>query len=88
MALDPDDFEVAKTWLETHCRNMACPCCGTNAWTIGDISTMLPLQGNAVQLGGTVTPTVSLACTNCGYMRFFSAVIMGLAEPGAPPAAP
>lgn len=78
MTLDPLTLQKTQAWLQAKCRGVGCPCCGNNAWTVGDICTTLPVQGGVVQLGGTTIPTVPIACTNCGYMRFFSAVIMGL----------
>jgi ribosomal protein S27AE len=81
MALDPADLQKVQGWLEAKFKNKFCPWCGTNAWIVGDVCTMLPLKGMAVQLAGSTIPTVPIACTNCGYVMLLSAVIMGLVMP-------
>lgn len=78
MPLSPADVEKLNNWLRTKCSAMICPCCGSSAWGLGELGTMLPLQENVIQLHGDTTPAVPILCHNCGYIRLFSAVVLGL----------
>lgn len=60
----------------------ACPICNSRSWNLGrepiDYLTCHIMQKDMVNtvLGGTVTPTVLLACNNCGYIREHSAIVI------------
>lgn len=59
-----------------------CPVCASQNWSIGreplDYLTNRIMQKSIARtvLDGTVTPTVLLACNNCGYIREHSAMMI------------
>jgi hypothetical protein len=66
-----------------------CPACGTRDWRIDqEIYEMRPFSGETnpfyQQTGGTY-PLVLLGCSNCGHIRLFSAIKLGLVKPDGSP---
>lgn len=70
--LTPEDIEALKAHMEKHCKNYACSSCGNNHWEATGIVAAMAIVNGAFHLGGSVTPTVILVCSTCGYMRHFS----------------
>jgi hypothetical protein len=61
----------------------ACPSCGKLAtFGIGDALVMFTLQENPgrIALGGQSYPCIPLLCSYCGFMMFYNAYVLGLAE--------
>jgi hypothetical protein len=67
-------------------KNTACPVCLENAWSIGEhlISAKVHMGGHLV-FGGPTYPQAFIVCTNCGYVRYFMAVSLGLLSAGPAP---
>jgi hypothetical protein len=61
------------------------PGCGVRDWQLDqDIYGMHPYAGMAnpfVARTGGVYPIIVLNCANCGNLRFFSAIMLGLVKP-------
>ncbi|HEV3384384.1 MAG TPA: hypothetical protein VG097_06190, partial [Gemmata sp.] len=63
-----------------------CPSCNVgNDFDILEslIASPLYVDGN-VQMGGPTIPLIGLVCKHCFNIRFFSAVMMGIAKPLKP----
>lgn len=62
----------------------ACPSCGRlKTLEIGQALVVFPLQHHpqlGINLTGQMYPCVPLTCGYCGYMLFYNAVTLGLAE--------
>ncbi len=56
-----------------------CPVCTVNSWSVGAQSLTF-LIGPGFKLGGEHFPVVPLVCSNCGFVRLFSAMVVGLEE--------
>ena len=68
------------SWLATHKLVANCPMCADIAWNFTDIlwgATRANEEGDS-PISQTAHPMVQAVCTNCGYVRFFSARIIGL----------
>lgn len=55
-----------------------CPVCGSNEWLIGPKPVSVA-AGSGPGAGGAM-PLVTLTCSSCGLVRFFSTVVAGLEE--------
>lgn len=87
--LTKEEKDKIKTWLENKTKNPACPVCNDPNWVIGD-HLVQPMNGasGGLVIGGVTYPQVMIISTNCGYTRYFNAVVMGIARPGSPPPTP
>lgn len=63
-------------------KRQPCPICGGTQWIISD--TIFEIRefnmGNMV-IGGAnsaIIPMIPISCANCGYMRFLSAIKLGI----------
>jgi hypothetical protein len=71
---------AAAKWVEDQwTQSRACPICGNNNWTVGDVVVM-PLAASALQ--GPTLAACPIECTTCGHTYLFNAVTMGVL-PGA-----
>ena len=69
----------AVKWLNAKWVNKTCSCCGNNIWTVLDDLVMpMNFTGGGLVLGGATYPQVMANCANCGYTKFFNAVMMGI----------
>jgi ribosomal protein S27AE len=70
----------------------ACPICGVIQWTITDVQQLTEFTPGMVRIGGgPVIPIIGVMCGNCGYMRWFNALLSGAVKPqhpSQPPGAP
>lgn len=70
--LSEEEKRVATDWIAQKWKQeKSCPVCGTSAWTMGD---------HVVSFARVAADywAIILACDNCGYMRLFNAVRIGL----------
>ena len=58
---------------------LKCPCCKHNNFQILDGYTRRDLNENldTIQIGGNNVPSISIICTNCGYIMDFSIGVLG-----------
>jgi hypothetical protein len=74
--------KIAETLTEK--RLNACPSCGRlKTLEIGPALVAFPLQPNpqlGLSLTGSFYPCVPLTCSYCGFVMFYNAVTLGLAE--------
>ena len=85
MTLSEEDKKIILDWINEKCGAMRCTCCGYGNWTLVDFSTMpigIDVRTTRYYYAQGL-PQVSIACTNCGHLLFFSPKIMGI-EPHAP----
>jgi hypothetical protein len=54
-----------------------CPVCRGNEWLVGPKPVSVAAGSGP---GGAAMPLVTLTCSSCGLVRFFSAVLAGLEE--------
>ena len=73
------DRQKVLQWLISKFGNVpTCPMCHTNSWGMSDDMVITPAIAQPVGVAPTITyPFVAMACNNCGYSMFFSAVILG-----------
>lgn len=77
--LSKDEKERIKAWVEAKSKTAECPVCGNTNWIIGDHIVQPVTNGSGrVLLGGAAYPQVMLVSTECGYTRYFNAILMGL----------
>lgn len=61
-----------------------CKECGQKAIVVSDDLVTTPVfQNGGIMLGGPTYPQVMLVCTNCGFTRFFNAMVSKVTD-GAP----
>jgi hypothetical protein len=80
MPLDPASEKKVKDWLAAKGGMGSCPVCNGTNWQIGEafgISIVpIPLPASISPKG--VATIAGVVCSNCGYVRFFSARAIGL----------
>jgi Zn ribbon nucleic-acid-binding protein len=86
MVLTPEQQETVTKWLREKLGMRSCPSCGQlQGFMIGAMIAApivkMTSEGMAVDMENSV-PLVPLACRNCGHVRLFSAVFMGLIPEG------
>ena len=80
-ALAKEEGAEALKWLYERGVKETCPACGHKAWTVGSRIARLVAEGEPYAQG-LGYPAFVLACGNCAYLMLFSAIAMGLQEPG------
>lgn len=67
------------TWLQKRGVNMTCESCGRREWETGGViaGIFVDIDGNATSTTQGL-PMVAMGCSNCGNIRLYSAVQMGL----------
>ena len=85
--LTKDQVEHLKKWIDQKAVDMTCPICTKATWIPGSLILTPPARGKgkSMVIGGRTYPMVPIICTNCGYMHFFNALIVGLEEPDIKP---
>ena len=82
--LSPAEERTVVQWLKDSGWTDAniCPISLHAEWSISEhIVFPITYAGGAIRLGGEVVPFVMVRCEDCGYTRFFNAVMMGLLPP-------
>ena len=71
--------ETLTEWLRSKGIRAECLACGTNRWIDEGIIAAPVLTGGAAdRVAEHTVHMVPLVCTNCGYVRLFSAKMVGL----------
>lgn len=81
MKISQDDKKRFEDWINTKCGIIRCTCCGMRNWTLMDTSTLaigFDLHTTRFHYAQGIAQ-ITIACTNCGHMLFFSPLIMGFA---------
>jgi hypothetical protein len=83
MPLDPVKLQQAEAWVQTHCplAGNTCPCCGGSTLGFGEIFSFVMVPGQGRPTGALPEPAPMVLpyfCADCGYVRLFSPVIMGI----------
>lgn len=62
--------------------NLRCPICNNDNMIVGEGYFAHDLQKDLIsrQMGGFNIPTVPVVCSNCGFLREFSAGVLGLLQ--------
>lgn len=81
--LSQDEFKRVQKYLAEKETKAECPSCGKGVWSVQTHIAMLPstLRFGKAQIA---YPSVILICQTCAFMRFHSAVVMGLMKKEAP----
>jgi hypothetical protein len=86
--LTTEDYARVNTWLTSFGKTpFICPICGGDTWSIGP-HLMQPVtlgKDLALQFAGIGYPMVALVSQRCGYLLFFSAVVVGIVAAQQPP---
>lgn len=90
MMLTEKDKEKVLAWVSSKCGQMRCVCCGEGKWSLFDSSSL------AIGFDVHTTrfhyhqgiPLVSIVCTNCAHVVFFSSSVMGFKPDEPPPESP
>jgi predicted nucleic-acid-binding Zn-ribbon protein len=82
MILTQEQQEKVTKWLREKLGMRSCPSCGQlQGFLMGAIIAAPEVkttgEGMALDMGNSV-PFVPIACRNCGNVRLFSAIVMGL----------
>jgi len=71
MPLDPQQRQTALDWLRDRVPINPCLICGAPEFSLGEIV-------NLATTGSGAVPCLTVTCKECGNVRLFSAVLMGL----------
>lgn len=76
----------ALDWINQKWKDKICPICGDMHWTIMSVMELRQYENGSIILGGnSVTlPVVPVICNNCGYTRFFNAMMIGALKQDEP----
>ena len=79
MPLNDEQTGKLTEWMRSKRIKPACPGCGANKWTPGELIASPTMQpGSGQQMGGPTIPMVQLVCGDCAYVMLFAAVPIGL----------
>jgi predicted nucleic-acid-binding Zn-ribbon protein len=78
MPLTPAQIQKVENWLTSKKLNPTCPSCGGRKWTPLDIISANTVTAKGTTIGGNSIPMVQIVCSNCGFVKLFAAVPMGL----------
>ncbi len=78
MPLTPDQMEKLQRWMEDKGVAQPCPACGNVGWVTEEMLAVPVRALTGLSESTPQIPMVESTCDNCGFMRLFSAVAMGL----------
>lgn len=81
MKFDAVQNDVIHQHLKKYWKNSVCPICNCTKWEIPDVPLELrEWAGGSLVIGGdtSILPIVAIMCVECGYVRFFSALKIGI----------
>jgi predicted nucleic-acid-binding Zn-ribbon protein len=78
MPLTPAQALKVQNWLTSKKLNPTCPSCGGRKWTPVEIISANTVTAKGTTIGGNTIPMVQIVCSNCGFVKLFAAVPMGL----------
>lgn len=79
MKLSKENTDLVIKWLNEKCGQLRCTSCGHAKWEIAQGNIMLGFNPKTTRFHyNEGLPVVSVACTNCGKIEFFSTGIMGI----------
>ena len=80
MPLTPDQMDQLQSWMGEKDVDTTCPACGNTKWVSGEFVAPPVRARTGLSESPPQVPMVQLTCTNCGYIRLFSAVKVGLLD--------
>ena len=81
MPLAEEQRRKVEEWFDYRMSNKTCPICGNTAWGLNPglaAPAIMKADGTVTPLDGERLAQVVFFCRNCGYLRLFSAMVMGL----------
>ncbi len=75
--LTNEEQAQTRRWLEEKGAMLPCPACGNQDWSVGEHLAIAPAYAPGVLKPGGY-PLVLLLCTRCTFMRWHSAMMVGL----------
>ncbi len=90
MRIPDASFDQALTIVNAKVNRLSpCPACGTNDWKLDQEIYEMPLYPGSATAFATPRqgryPIVMVNCSNCGFLRTFSAIMLGLVKPDGSP---
>jgi hypothetical protein len=82
--LTTEELEAAKKWFLENAALQPCPICRNQNWSIGNMLVMAPKFSAGAFIIGPGYPLVVVFCGRCTFVRFHSAIAMGLLPPETP----
>ena len=70
-----------QSWFKSKGVTYICEACKRTDWEIGYLVSAPIFSNGVTTLGGPVLPMVPVSCKNCGFIRLFSAILLGLSKP-------
>jgi predicted nucleic-acid-binding Zn-ribbon protein len=85
--LDPDSTKIFDHHIRTKCNELKCMACGGNEWQDGELNgiPIVEIVNRESVFEKGLIPHVSKVCSNCGFVAFFSAQVVGLVGIGPRP---
>ena len=83
--LTADETKKAFSWLKLKLRVRTCPMCGEEDFGLSESIYAMPLSGSGAINLSECAPAIAMLCSNCGYMRFFNALMAGVVKQQPPP---
>src|SRR5215469_15667863 len=85
MAFDQDKYQQAARWLESRIAGTCPSCFQSKGFELNPpvAAPLLELQSGAIRFNEQM-PLIPVICRNCGHVRFFSAIFMGLTASAVP----
>lgn len=78
MPLTEEQQRKARSWFNERITNKRCPSCGGTNWETGDIISPPVETGGRVVIPAPRMPQLPMTCSNCGYVRLYAAMKIGL----------
>ena len=78
MPLSEEQIGKVKAWFAAHGVRGDCPQCGHREHSTADLISAPNFTPGSMIIGGPTVPMLPVICNNCGHVRLFAAVLMGL----------
>jgi hypothetical protein len=78
VTISQEQLQKLDKWMQKKNVRIACECCGSTRWSAEDIISAPTFSAGNINFGGPTVPMVQVVCTNCGNVRLFAAVPIGL----------
>ena len=75
------ESKKAKEWLLEHGATEACPFCRNAHWSLVHAIVLAPQFNDKGIFVKSGIPCVAALCTRCAFLRFHSAIMLGIIEP-------
>ena len=84
MSLQQAEHTQIMDWLNSHMAVLNCDGCLEISWEISDVIWGVTPDNLSYTVSPEADPMIQLVCTHCGFIRLFSAKILGIPEGSSP----